>query len=72
MAIRGRPLDAVHRIARYCVTLAEIIQQGRECQEFPANTRGLQLARLQMLAPGNHVCARNGTQLRGRLQPCEE
>ena len=58
------PLDAVDRIAGDGVVLAEIIEQGRERRELAADAGRGELAGLEVLAPGDHVSAGDGPQLR--------
>jgi hypothetical protein len=64
-------LDAVDRIVRDGVALAEIIEQGRQRRELAADAGRGELAGLEMLAPGDHMSTRDGPELRRMVQPGE-
>ena len=69
--IGRRTLYAVHRIAEDGIALTEIIEQRRQRRELAPDTGGLQRAGLHILAPGNHMRRRHGTQRRRIFQPGE-
>ena len=53
--ISHRPLDPIHGIAGHGIALAEIIKERGKRRELAPDAGVRQVARLQMLSPGNNV-----------------
>ena len=66
---RARPLHAVYRVVGDRVAFAQEIEQRGQGRELAADGRGRELARLEVLAVGDHVCPSYGPQLLGRRDP---
>ncbi len=65
------PLDAVDRIAEDGIAFAQIIEQRGQSRKLPPDAGVGQLAGFEILAPGDHVSARDRPQLGGTFQTGE-
>jgi hypothetical protein len=55
IAVGHWPLHPVDRIAGDGVALAEIVEEGRQGRELTADAGGREIARLEVLSPGNDM-----------------
>lgn len=62
-ALRLRPLDALHRVMRNGVLLAQVLEQRRHRRQAVPDRRAAERATAQLVAPGDQVCARHGAKL---------
>lgn len=59
VGLRGRPLDAVHRVQVNCVRLAQVFKERRHRRQLPPNGRRRQVASLQVFPPGDDMRPRD-------------